>query len=259
MALNNHDPGQIREYLLGKLDDQEQQKIEERLMVEDELFDEFEISKDEVIQEYFSGDLSQNERQWLENHYLTSKEGRERHAFLLAMECLDRPAPAPVPVQPVERRPGFFESIRAFFTTRPWAVATASALILVLIFLAFIFRPDNQPRVAVVVERTLTSSVVVRSSGGPLPTKIKLPANTENLRLRLLLPQGATTAPQYRAKLDDRLKTTPIEVTNSDADAVTVIIPANKLPRGEYSVQLFATTTGGSDRAIAGSYLFNIE
>jgi anti-sigma-K factor RskA len=46
MALNNGDQVQLRDYLLGRLSGDEQQKIEERLMVEDELFEEFVASKD---------------------------------------------------------------------------------------------------------------------------------------------------------------------------------------------------------------------
>ena len=69
MALSNHDQAQIREYLLGKLGETEQQKIEERLIMEDELFDEFEISKDELIEEFCSGELNQDERQWFELHF----------------------------------------------------------------------------------------------------------------------------------------------------------------------------------------------
>jgi len=43
MALNDHDQARIREYLLDKLSDDEREKIEERLMVEDALFEELEI------------------------------------------------------------------------------------------------------------------------------------------------------------------------------------------------------------------------
>ena len=45
MALNEHDQARIRDYLLGHLSDEEQEKIEERLMTEDALFEELEISK----------------------------------------------------------------------------------------------------------------------------------------------------------------------------------------------------------------------
>jgi hypothetical protein len=55
MALSTHDQTKIREYLLGHLNDQEQEQIEERLIVDDDLFQELEISKGELIEEYCAG------------------------------------------------------------------------------------------------------------------------------------------------------------------------------------------------------------
>ena len=66
MALNNNDQARIREYLLGRLSDEEQEKIEEQLMVNDDLFEELEISKCELIEEYSAGELSQTDRESLE-------------------------------------------------------------------------------------------------------------------------------------------------------------------------------------------------
>ena len=74
MALNNHDQAQIREYLLGKLTEAEQEKIEERLMLEDEFFDEFEVSKDELVEEYCAGELGQAERKWFEEHQVKTRK-----------------------------------------------------------------------------------------------------------------------------------------------------------------------------------------
>ena len=53
MALTNHDQAKIRQYLLGHLSDEEQQEIEGRLMTEDDLFEELEISKGELIEVTF--------------------------------------------------------------------------------------------------------------------------------------------------------------------------------------------------------------
>ena len=72
MALNNHDEARIRDYLLGHLSDEEQEKIEERLMTEDDLFEELEISKGELIEEYRAGELSRNDHEWFAEHYLAS-------------------------------------------------------------------------------------------------------------------------------------------------------------------------------------------
>ena len=58
MALNDQDQARIRDYLLGHLSDEEQEKIETRLMTEDDLFEELEISKTELVEEYRAGELA---------------------------------------------------------------------------------------------------------------------------------------------------------------------------------------------------------
>ena len=95
MALTNHDQAKIRQYLLGHLSDEEQQKLEERLILEDDLFEELEISKGELVEEYCAGELPEKEHHWFALHYLASPEGRQRHTFTVALNCLKRPVPAP--------------------------------------------------------------------------------------------------------------------------------------------------------------------
>ena len=95
MALNNNDQTRIREFLLGKLSKDEQQKIEERLIVEEDLFNEFEISKGELVEEYCANELTEEEHQWFERHFLASPEGKETYAFAVALGGLQRGASKP--------------------------------------------------------------------------------------------------------------------------------------------------------------------
>src|SRR5215213_10723460 len=137
MALS-HDQVTVRDYLLGHLNDQEQEKIEQRLMVEDELFDELQISKGELVEEYCAGELNQDDRRWFEHNYLASTEGRQRHALVLAISCLKRP-------EVVERQPSFLEKIAAFWTRPRWVAAVASAaLVLIIGFIGL--RSLQQPK-----------------------------------------------------------------------------------------------------------------
>jgi len=259
MALSNHDQGQLREYLLGKLSEDEQQKIEERLMVEDELFDEFEVSKDELVEEYRSGDLAQNDRQWFEDHFLATSEGRERHAFALAMDCLNSqlrdPLPSPVPAPPVDRPPlTLLERFKLFVTAQPWATATAAAV--VLLVLIGVWGITGRRSGGQIFEATLTDVTVVRGEGAQ-PTKIKLPPNTGQLKLRLRLPKPATSGARYETTLDDRLNTKAVDVVGTDAESVTVIVPAELLPRGEYSLLLKIINPDSSEQQL--SYRFDVE
>ncbi len=259
MALSQNDQAHIREYLLGKLSDDEQQKIEERLMVEDELFDEFEVSKDELIEEYCAGDLAQNERQWFEENFLSTPEGRDRHAFALAMDCLHRqrldPLPAPVPAPAPQPPLTFLERIRLFMNTQPWVAAAASALVLVVVVGVWVeTRPRSEGQI---FEATLPSATVVRGESAPQPPKIKLPPDTGKLKLRLQLLKPATPGTRYKAQVDDRVNTTDVEITESDAESITVVVPAKLVPRGEYSLRLNITNPDGTQQQL--SYLFNVE
>jgi len=85
MALSAHDQSRIREYLLGHLSHEEQEHLEERLIVDDDLSEELEISQGELIEEYRAGELTEKERQWFESNYLASREGRERYILALAL------------------------------------------------------------------------------------------------------------------------------------------------------------------------------
>ena len=259
MALNNQDQAEIREYLLGKLTAAEQEKIEERLLLDDDLFDEFEVSKDELVEEYCAGELGQAERKWFEEHFLASEEGRQRRAFTAAMDCLRQPVPIkqPEPEPNLHDEPPrtLLERLSDFFKTQRWAVATVAAVIVLAVMfgsMRLMSRGGGQT-----FNATLTASALKRGSEGPLPDKIHLPPNTNQLELRLELPKPATAGTRYNAEVDDRLKTKPVEVTASDAQSVTVMIPTKLIPRGEYSLQLTTTTPDGTQQELA--YLFNVE
>lgn len=274
MALSKTDQAQLRAYLLGKLSGDDQQKIEERLMLEDELFDEFEVSKDELVEEYNAGELAPNERQRLQETFLATSDGRERQAFALAMQCLQRKRPdalpdPPDPVRanppsrvvpnppvwlPPDRQPGLLGPIQAFARTQPWVFA-ATSLMLVLLA-AFAIKSIIPHRERPIFSATLETGPVVRSEGAPTP-KLTLPPNIGQLKLRLHLPRTAPQGTRFAAQLDDRVNTKSVEIVGSDPESVTVIVPAELLTRGEYQLLLNTTKPDGTEQELA--YQFNVQ
>ena len=250
MALSTNDQSSIREYLLGQLSDDEQQKIEERLMLEDELFQEFELSKGELIEEYTAGELGSRESKYFEEHFLSSVEGREQYTFALAFDCLKPPAPAPQPLS-------WFERLKNLLRTQrlTMALAASAATVLVIIGGLQIFQLGSPTSDMYL---TLNNSAVKRDQGA-LPPKVAIPANTGELKVKLMLPASPTPAAGYRAELDDRDQTRDVRVVESDAQSVTVAIPAEQLRRGEFALNLYMIKADGSAQAIPGSYLFNVE
>jgi hypothetical protein len=246
MALNSNDQTTIREYLLGKLSEDEQQKIEERLITDDDLFQELEVSKGEVVEEYWANELSREEREWLEGHFLASPEGKQAYEFKLALDHLARSNPRPEP------QPTFFERLKNPFKQYPWVVATASAAVILIV--AWIIIPRGQT----VVGPTLASNIINREQG-TLPTKVTIPSNASEMKFRLLLPRDASPDAKYRAELDNKVETKTVTVLEQDREGVWVVIPVNQLPRGEYSLKLIATMPDGKEREIPGDYLFNVQ
>jgi len=245
MALNEHDQTRIREYLLDKLSDDEREKIEERLMVEDALFEELEILKGELVEEYREGELTGRDRESFEAGFLSSADGRQRQLFAVAIDALERHR------QP--QRVGFLERVSAFFRKPEWAipsVALAAVIIAALIWISIRQQPARY--VAVI----LTSSAVTRSTDDVSYPTIPLPADARELRVSLALPQPATPGTHYRIVLDNRHDQTSLQPSAQDANSVSVVIPAQQVRAGLYALVIYEIKADGTERQIPGSYKF---
>lgn len=249
MAVSEHDQTRIRDYLLGQLQDEELVKIEERLMIEDDLQEELEISKGELIEEYCAGELNRQEHSWFGSRYLATKEGREHHVLTLALECLQRPAPAPKKLTLGER-------IKSLFKNPPWALATASLALVVVIGALFFIR---QPRGVYAVTLSNTTLTRDNENNSPLPQIVTLPPNTAELRASLKLPKALPSATRFEAVLDNRIDRKPVDVVEQHPDVVTVSIPARELPKGEYALELTAINSDGNKEEIPGNYRFSVR
>lgn len=85
MAQENQDGGLIRRYLLGRLQEDELEQLEQRLMVDGELFDQVGLAEDEMVDAYVNGELPQSERGEFEASFLSTTEGRQQVAYAKAL------------------------------------------------------------------------------------------------------------------------------------------------------------------------------
>ena len=247
MAISINDQAKIRDYLLGRLSEEEQEKIEERLMVEDDFLEELEISKGELIEEYCAGELVQNEQQWFERHYLASAEGKQRHTFTLALDSLRRSTPIPAP------KPTLLERLRSLFTIRQlMPVATSAALVLVagVIYLSTLRSSYDHV--------TLTNNVADRSLTADQYQKVTLSPDSDGLRVSLKLPETATPGAKYRVEFDNRTEVENLTPDLEETNSVAVEIPVKKLPAGIYALRLFEIKGNGTEQRVPGEYRFEI-
>lgn len=249
MELNNQDQARIREYLLGKLSDAEEHQIEERLMIEEALFEELEISKGELIEDYLAGELTEHERQWLEQHFLASSEGKQRHTFAVALEGLNRPSPRPQKLTLSER-------IYSYIVGSPVMLAKQATVVLLLIAAGIFIIPRllQQPTF---VPLNLTGTNLSRS-GGVLPVKLLLPSNVDEVRVSLALPNSAAANVDYSAELDDTNEIKTLSISSHNSQSVFLVIPASQLHQGQYALKLFAIMPDRQKQLVT-TYFFDVE
>jgi len=90
----------IKDYLLGRAPEIVQADVEQRLLADDQFFEELTICEDELVDQYLLGRLTEAEKMRFESYFLIAPERRERLRFgnLLNkyLESQDRFAPIPV-------------------------------------------------------------------------------------------------------------------------------------------------------------------
>ncbi|HMF55450.1 MAG TPA: CHAT domain-containing protein [Pyrinomonadaceae bacterium] len=86
MALQPDDQKVIKQYLLGELETENlRRQVEERLLTDDDFFQELELYEDELVDLYLSDALTPGERVNFESHFLLSTEHRRKLGFARAL------------------------------------------------------------------------------------------------------------------------------------------------------------------------------
>lgn len=137
MARNHDDQNSIRRYLLNQLSDAGQQQIEQRLLTDNELFDQLEAVEDELIDQYLAGALSKDDSEMFEQHFPVTPERHQKLRFAKAFlryvathpsEQSTRTSNQP---QKTSEQPGSSWSWLNFLSATPLRAVAFAALILV--------------------------------------------------------------------------------------------------------------------------------
>jgi hypothetical protein len=131
MSLRSRNDGSIRDYLLGDLSEQEFEQVEQRLMSDDDLYQQLLLAEDDLIDEYVADTLSDQERAKFSRRFLHVPELRRdvksvmalrEHALQTASRASARDSPVPQPFS-------LLNWLRKFFGRPTVGVAFAAALL----------------------------------------------------------------------------------------------------------------------------------
>lgn len=244
-------------YLLNELSQHEAEQFEEQLFSQPEWPDvELETAEEDLIQAYIKKELSPERQRRFEEHYLTTEARKER--LLLARSFLRVVCAA----SSVNRAKStwtqtvldFLKSLAfapRFAVPRFAGLLVTLGLVVTLLLFAFQTRPPQT-----FAHLNLAISYGTRG-GGSQTQSITLPLAEDALRISLVLPEPAPQGAAYRVQWENvKGPLGDLDIEKQDTRFISVIIPADKLPPGQYLLKLFRKNPDGTEVPVPGSYLF---
>ena len=263
MTLNRNDLIMIRQYLLGQLEEGQQQVIEQRLLTEDDLFEELEVAEDELSDEYVADELTPVDRKQFEQYFLSTPERQRELRF--ATDLRQYLAKKTARDEATERSVSLSPGLRSEQVPLGWLGQTqlfriaAIAAFVVVIAGGLWFTRLNRHTPTSYATFTLIIGNNNRADGGQA-TEINLPLAADAVRLYLKLPEALDQAARFRVELlKDSGETINIEKVARVEQAAVIELPDAQLSRGQYALKLYVVKSDGSEQRVNGSYFLSVK
>ena len=262
----------IRDYLLGRMPEEELAALDELLVTDGQFYEELLIVEDELIDEYLSNELSPDERKSFETYFLLTPQRREQlhfantfHNYLISKESeseSDHSAEefqthsADVPKPPPKK--AWYSS---FLPIKNPALAYSfmAAMVLIVVGLSWLaLRNPATPEPGTVYIATLTPGSTRSLSAS---NKIIIPAGTGTLELRLELLSNNYASYSVELLGEDRStvwRADKLQLrSESGTQFVVARVPARLFPAGDYQLKLRAVNSAGKLEDLP-SYSFRV-
>lgn len=270
MKLNTQQHQSIREYQLGQAAPEDSAHIEERLMTDDDFYQELLIVEDELVDQYLAGQLTASEKGSFETHFLATPERREKLRFARNLKKYVSTKQAAqtssannsdlasestaIGIRPIPRK--------RFW---PWSnpmvsYSLAAAVVLVVSLTAVVIvRNLNSPKGSGKVLAVELAPGLTR--GEEQTNQITVPADTSTVQLQLRVSNGDAYR-TYRAILQTtggREISSQAGLTRDAAsnDRIIYSVPANLLTPTDYSLKLSGINPQGEYEDV-GRYYFRV-
>jgi anti-sigma factor RsiW len=249
----------LRQYLLGKIDDEERQRIEKLFITDSQARDRVLAAEQELIEDYLDDSLTTADKEIFLSHYArTPEQQRKLRIDKSIKEWAVREAQAPPLSSSIWSR--FLETLRlrpAFLV--PIAIAILIAIVIAAIWLnrTMEYRAIQQEVAQLNTPASLSQNptqmvllrlipVTVRSGEGQ--NEITKRVDTQLVELHLLTIQKEPYS-TYHAVVHRIGEKEPIVTVDGKAENSNLIrfrLPAYILPNGSYRIQLSGIATDGS-------------
>jgi hypothetical protein len=272
MRQNPTDDELLRSHLLGELPDGEAERLERRLLAEDDLFELAEAVEADLLAACDRGELAPAERERVLQRLASSPQGRERLALARSLNTLSNTA-ANTAARDLQGTVVPFQR-RTPASARPalrWAAALAAGLLAVAGLSWYALeRPhggESAPWIA--QERPAPAHAVKAPASSPHPAlskavfplalralrgsgparKLRVPPGTDVVELQIAL-EGMDELQSFHVTLRNGKAETSADQTGlkprtlDGARALVVDLPADRLPAGRYEIRIQGMAPG---------------
>ena len=251
MEASPTDHERIKDYLLGRIPEEEDAEVGARLLTDHQFYEELSIVEDELIDRYLGGTLSDSDRESFESHFVSSYERQQKVRFARALRKKISVTETARLVSPPRS---------SFFPFRiSYAVAAATVLIIVGGSLLLLYRRSLSPSGRVLAIE-LTPAPATRDVSDVKQFSITPDIGSVHLQLDL----AENEYQSYEAVLRDSslrsmhtAKNLKPQIVNNFA-VVIVDLNADLLSPGDYRIQLSGTTPDGRSESVA-TYSFTVR
>jgi hypothetical protein len=269
----------LRRYLLGELDEDERERVEERFITDGDFKERALMTEGELVDEYLAGELSEAEKELFVGHFL-STPGQQRKLRITASLKRHVAAETPIPPPPPGGEgllPGDVEGViqAVPFWRNPWVVGGASlALLLAVIFGSLWLngvRRERQRLAGVQKELQQVNAepasdgapavflAPVALRGGDRSSTLSPRADGGTVQLWLVLVRDEYPSYQVVFRKDgdaDRFTVDGLRAeTSPRGRAISFRLPSHLLSPGLYVLTLNGVADGGRTEAV-GEYSF---
>ena len=260
----------LKRYLLGRLEPEEQERLEKQLLTNDDYFEELSVAEDELIDSYVRGSLSEPDRERFVQHFLAAPERRQKLSFAEALNRYVTVARVAEP-QPATANGGRPPVWKRFMpaslrTQTPLLSLSLTAALVIVIFGASwlivknVWLRDQSREEPGSATLAITLRPGLERDSGEIK-RVILAGGVSTVQLQLELSRDEYQS--YRAVLQtddgrevlsaDKLK--PESLANGRV--VTLSLRASRLVRGDYQIKLSGSDPGGRLEEI-GKYHFRV-
>jgi len=282
----------IRQYLLGRLPEEELEVVDKRLVTDPAFYEELLMVEDELIDDYIAQDLSSEERQSFENHFLMTPERQKKLRFSRAFfnrmkvpavieveesvpstakedtedvphpppEQISQEAPVREAVSPLPA-PNSRWYERYFRIQSPIiAYSAIAAALLIVAAVSWVVLRNRTPQLSGPVYAVTITAGATRGPGDDR-NRFSIPPGIGTVELKAELRQSDHA--KYNAAVLDAngselWRQTDLQARNEvGARVVVVPVPARLLLPGDYSLKLTGVTPDGNLEDLQ-SYRFHV-